>query len=197
MATREQLGRGAWIEAALDALCDAGLKGVAVEPLARALTVTKGSFYWHFENRDALLAAALEEWERTQTDALIEAASAVADPRERLVQLVERAHRSVRGLKLTRALAAAADQPIVGPILRRVSERRLAYLAKCFVALGHDASSAKHAGRVLYGAYLGLAELDALGLGIHGKAEQRAYLDQLLAGLMPAERTRVRSSRTR
>jgi AcrR family transcriptional regulator len=184
MAEKDQLGTEAWTQAALGALADGGLKAVAVEPLARALKVTKGSFYWHFDNRDALLTAALAQWESTQTEALIAAASAVKDPRERLSSLVESAHRSARALRLTRALAAAADHPIVGPVVRRVSERRLSYLAKCFAALGLDARAAKHAGRMAYAAYLGLAELDALGLGLQNKADQRAYLDQLLAVLL-------------
>lgn len=188
MAEKDPLGTEAWTRAALDALAEGGLKAVAVEPLARALKVTKGSFYWHFENRDALLSAALEQWESTQTEALIAAASAVDDPRERLSSLVESAHRSARGLRLTRALTGAADHPIVGPVVRRVSERRLSYLAKCFVALGLDARAAKHAARMAYAAYLGLAELDALGLGLQTKAEQRAYLDQLLEVLLPKPR---------
>jgi AcrR family transcriptional regulator len=176
MAEKDPLGTEAWTVAALAALT------------ARVLKVTKGSFYWHFANRDALLAAALERWESTQTEALIVAASAVEDPRERLASLVESAHRSARGLRLTRALAAAAEHPIVGPVVRRVSERRLSYLAKCFVALGLDTRAAKHAARMAYAAYLGLAELDALGLGLQSKAEQRAYLDQLLAVLLPQPR---------
>ncbi|MDB4975998.1 MAG: TetR/AcrR family transcriptional regulator [Myxococcaceae bacterium] len=189
MAAKDRLGRDAWVEAALSALGEEGLPAVAVEPLARTLKVTKGSFYWHFENRDALLQAAIELWEKQQTDALIQAVSAIADPRERLVQLVTRAHRSPGGLRLTRALAAAADHPIIGPGLCRVTERRLSYLAQCFAALGLDRRAAKHAARVGYAAYLGLAELDALGLGLKSKAEHRAYLDQLLLSLLPEPST--------
>src|SRR5689334_11922394 len=53
-----------WADAALDALATGGLEAVAVEALARRLKVTKGSFYWHFGNRDELIKAALEAWER-------------------------------------------------------------------------------------------------------------------------------------
>lgn len=188
MVEKNQLGPKEWAAAALAAISEQGLKGVAVEPLARALEVTKGSFYWHFANRDALLEAAMALWESQQTDGLIEQVSAIEDPRERLIELVHRAHRSPRGLRLTRALGAAAEHPIVGPSVRRVSERRLGYLTQCFVALGLEARAAKDAARVTYGSYLGLAELDALGLGLQSKAEQRAYLDRLLAALLPAAR---------
>ena len=49
-----------WAQAALDQIAEQGVASVAVEPLARRLGVTKGSFYWHFPSREALLVAALE-----------------------------------------------------------------------------------------------------------------------------------------
>src|SRR3546814_7480606 len=52
-----------WAQAALDLIAEHGVAAVAVEPLARRLGVTKGSFYWHFQSRDALLQAALARWE--------------------------------------------------------------------------------------------------------------------------------------
>ena len=52
-----------WAAAALEQIAEQGVSAVAVEPLARRLGVTKGSFYWHFPSRDALLQAALERWE--------------------------------------------------------------------------------------------------------------------------------------
>src|ERR671911_1826652 len=73
-----------WIEAAYRAMAEGGVEAVAVEPLARKLGVTKGSLYWHFEDRKALLEALLERWERESTEARIAAARQVADPRERV-----------------------------------------------------------------------------------------------------------------
>ena len=57
---RQSLSAENWIEAALDVISEGGVESVAVEPLARRLGVTKGSFYWHFPNRDALVGRALE-----------------------------------------------------------------------------------------------------------------------------------------
>ena len=54
------LSKADWTESALLALARDGLTGVAVEPLARRLSATKGSFYWHFANRAELIAATLE-----------------------------------------------------------------------------------------------------------------------------------------
>ena len=63
-AAKSSLSREAWGEAALEALAAGGLEAVAVEPLARRLGVTKGSFYWHFPSREALLREALALWEK-------------------------------------------------------------------------------------------------------------------------------------
>ena len=57
-----RLDASAWIEAALEALADGGVEAVRVEPLAKALDVTKGSFYWHFADRRALIDAMLTSW---------------------------------------------------------------------------------------------------------------------------------------
>ena len=52
----------AWMAAAFDVLAEGGIDAVRVEPLAKALNITKGSFYWHFADRRALLDAMLQSW---------------------------------------------------------------------------------------------------------------------------------------
>ena len=69
---RPALDRNAWLDAALDALYEEGEVGVRVEPLARRLGVTKGSFYHHFRDREELVAAMVDRWRATQ-DAYVDA----------------------------------------------------------------------------------------------------------------------------
>ena len=85
---RNRLSAADWERAALDALAECGVSAVAVESLARRLGVTKGSFYWHFSSREALLTAALERWEREDEDLVLAPMAAVADPRERVRELI-------------------------------------------------------------------------------------------------------------
>jgi AcrR family transcriptional regulator len=59
----ERLAPEAWIRAGREALVAGGHGRVKVEPLASALGVTTGSFYWHFKDREALLQAMLRDWE--------------------------------------------------------------------------------------------------------------------------------------
>ena len=157
MPAKSRLSRERWIEAALDALADGGVAAVAVEPLAVRLGVTKGSFYWHFRDREELLAAALEEWERTGTSELIERLDQIADPRERLAEWARRVLGADKAQLV--ALHAAADHPIVAPVLRRNTERRLQYLAALLQEAGVPASAARRRARLLYSADLGLYQI--------------------------------------
>jgi AcrR family transcriptional regulator len=60
----KDLSKDDWLKAARLALLQGGAEAVRVEKLARALNVTKGSFYWHFKDREELLESLLREWEK-------------------------------------------------------------------------------------------------------------------------------------
>ncbi|MEO3417363.1 TetR/AcrR family transcriptional regulator [Roseovarius sp. CAU 1744] len=62
-----------WIEAALELLVSDGVDAVQITVLARNLGVTRGSFYWHFDSREALLDALLAEWRARNTGVMVEA----------------------------------------------------------------------------------------------------------------------------
>lgn len=154
-ASRQNLTAEAWAAAALDAIAAGGLDAVAVEPLARRLEVTKGSFYWHFPNREALLKAALRLWEQRETVDVIEGLEDEPDPYQRIVNLFKRANASYRAGRLYLALAAAADDVRVSEVVQRVSARRLAYLEKCYRALGMDAREAPLWATFAYATFIG------------------------------------------
>jgi AcrR family transcriptional regulator len=174
-----------WIGAAGDAIKREGVAGVAVEPLARRLGATKGSFYWHFASRDALLEATLARWEEDCTTAVIEAVQSVAEPSERLRRLFVRASSGglstsddLFGPRFELALASALEDPLVGPLLRRVSARRLEYVERCFSELGLPADEARGRARLAYTAYLGGLRLarELPDRELHGSAHT-AYLE--------------------
>ncbi len=71
--------REVWLQAAREALLENGLAAVKVQPLAARLNLSRTSFYWFFKDRDAILAALLEDWETTNTGALIAGCEAYAE----------------------------------------------------------------------------------------------------------------------
>ncbi len=72
MAPPTRTPRSTWIDEGLRALAAGGPDAVRIEPLAQALGVTRGGFYWHFDDRNALLYAMLDRWERATTEEVIE-----------------------------------------------------------------------------------------------------------------------------
>jgi AcrR family transcriptional regulator len=149
-----------WARAALEVLAERGLEAVAVEPLARRLQVTKGSFYWHFSDRAALLEAAFREWERRETREVIALVEAVTDPRERLLRLFGEAMPGPpRRRALELAVSDAATHPVVAPALRRVVQRRIAYLDECYRRLGFPPEAARHRALLTYSVYVGALRL--------------------------------------
>jgi AcrR family transcriptional regulator len=154
------LSRDDWTRAALEALATDGLAGVAVEPLARRLGASKGSFYWHFRDRDELIAATLQLWERRDTTEVITALEQIADTRDRLRALARSAYvGAAEGNDAQPGLLAAASDPRVAPVLERVTRTRLAFLERQFEALGLDPPAARARARMAYALYVGLGDL--------------------------------------
>ncbi|NXY92978.1 TetR family transcriptional regulator [Streptomyces sp. BR123] len=151
--------RDDWTMAALAALARGGVAAVAVDVLAKELAVSRGSFYWHFKNRDALLVAALEVWERLATGEVIEEVSAEPDPLKRVRALfaVALGDEDIAGLEP--AIVAQVDHPAVAAVLQRVTRTRLDYLTALFCDLGLPPRSARQRAVAAYAAYLGWIEL--------------------------------------
>ncbi|MGH8030273.1 MAG: TetR/AcrR family transcriptional regulator [Arenimonas sp.] len=175
-----------WALAALDVLAENGLAAVAVEPLAKRLGVTKGSFYWHFPSREALLVAALERWERTEQETVFGQLEAVSDPRARLRDLFRLVAHELRPHVIYSELLKALDHPVVKPVLERVSERRLDYLTASFRQAGMGRLDAQNRARLAYAAYVGFLQLNLqLGQPRLHHDEFDAYVDHLMATLIP------------
>jgi AcrR family transcriptional regulator len=187
VAGRKRLTARDWTSAALTALAEGGIAAVAVEPIAASLGTTKGSFYWHFPNREALLEAALAEWERTRTEDVITLVEGEPDLRRRLHKLLTVAlgagtERPAERIEL--ALQANADHPLVAPALARVTSRRLDYLTQVFAGLGFPPDDARRRSLLAYTAYLGHAQLaHATPQAVPTGDELAAYVDAVIATL--------------
>ncbi|MEV2273870.1 TetR/AcrR family transcriptional regulator [Nonomuraea africana] len=148
-----------WTTAALRAMAQGGVDAVSVNALAGQLKATRGSFYWHFRDRDALLSAAMEMWEQDHTAALITALGDIQDPRQRLRTLLTVALGQEDIIGLEPAIVAHADHPAIAPVLRRVTQQRIAYLTEIYTDLELPPGTARHQAVVAYAAYLGWIEL--------------------------------------
>ena len=184
-AERSRLSAADWEAGALDLIAEQGVPALAVEPLARRLSVTKGSFYWHFATREALLKAALQNWE-AHADEAMDQIAAIENPRERLRELFRRTGREARTHGIYSALLRALDHPLVQPVMERVSRRRMDFLTLAYRQVGMNRAQAGHRARLAYAAYVGFLQL-ALQLGVprldHDEFEN--YVQHVIDTLIP------------
>jgi AcrR family transcriptional regulator len=179
----DRLGPDDWTRAALVAIADKGTANVSVERIAKQLGSTKGSFYWHFKDRNALVEAALARWENDFTDQIVERLAEVSDPRERFRLLLESTFEEHPGVLIDANLLAAAGDPTVSVVLARVARKRLAFVDKIFAEL--DAPGGSDRALLAFSAYLGLAQLrrsspDLLPAGDRAKP----YVEHAIAWLL-------------
>ena len=173
-----------WIGAAMEVIVERGVSDVAVEPLAVRLGATKGSFYHHFPNRDALIVAALEDWEVAQTEAVIARLDLIADPGERLRAVMAPAFADRAGGVRDAALLAAATHPLVKPIVQRVTQRRLGYFAQAYRQIGLSPARARRRALMLYLSYIGVFDCLRLGIADQTHADLAAHAAEVLAAVV-------------
>lgn len=129
------LDASAWVEAAFDALAEGGIEAVRVDPLAKRLGVTRGSFYWHFKDRDALHQAMLRAWRERASYMVFSRVERTGEPAgarlERLLALPYASPRSARAaaIELAIRLWARRDKNAAKAV-RHIDRTRLDYFEK-------------------------------------------------------------------
>jgi AcrR family transcriptional regulator len=173
-----------WAKAALAAIARGGVSAVAVETVAATLDATKGSFYWHFKNRDALIQAALDRWERRGTESVIEELEREPDPAKRLRTLLEAALELGPANRVEIALLANPEHPAAVRAVRRVAERRIAYISDQLKKLGWSSSDAHDRAAILYYIYVGYLHMAFVAPHAMGEGARRRQVDLMFKGFV-------------
>ena len=177
-----RLDVGAWIAAAFDALAEGGIDAVRVEPLAKSLAITKGSFYWHFADRRALIDAMLAAWTDGRIAAIRQQTADHGDPAAvlRILADLYTRHANLRGLAIELAIRSLArtDQHAAKAV-RDVDRERLQHVAKLFVGLGWPRGEAQARAILFYSYLFGQSLLD-------GEAVPAAARDKAVHALIAA-----------
>ena len=183
---RNRLSAEDWENGALDMIAEEGVNALAVEALARRLGVTKGSFYWHFRTREALLKAALARWEAREEHELQNRVVSIDEPRARLRELFHRVAREARPHRVYAAFLQALELAPVAHVMGRVSQRRLEFLNQAYRQAGMNKSEAAHRARLAYAAYVGFLQLSLITELPRLSQEQfDAYVEHVIATLVP------------
>jgi AcrR family transcriptional regulator len=136
------LQRGDWVRAAFARLSDDGIDAVRVEVLARDLHVSKGSFYWHFRDRDELAAAMLDQWDEDESAWLDEAAADETSAAARWAELVKHLTDAAHSRQEAALRDWARREERVAARARAVEQKRRGYIANVLQDVGFTARAA-------------------------------------------------------
>jgi AcrR family transcriptional regulator len=154
----DQLSAQDWLDQGLKTLATQGFAALKAEPLAKAMGVSRGSFYWHFADIGAFHAAILNAWREVAAEAIIANVEATAgeDPLNVLLTRV-----FSEKLTLERAVRSwATFDPAVKAAVQAIDRRRLDYVESLIRARGVAANLAQARAQILYWAFLGYALSD-------------------------------------
>ena len=160
-APRTQLDPERWIEAAIDVLAREGISGLRVEVIAKRCGVTKGSFYWHFRDRQALLDAVLQHWKTGRIRDIEKTTAGISgQEREQLQYVIDvyGANRNRKGMSIELAIRDWARHDAgAAAVVEEVDLYRLECTRKLFVATGMTDAEAKSRSLLLYACVFGLS----------------------------------------
>ena len=171
----DQLSAKDWLDQGLKTLANSGFTALKAEPLAKAMGVSRGSFYWHFADIAAFHAAILKHWREVAAEQIIANVEAASKDENPLALLLRR----VFGERLTLERAVrtwASVDPGARAAVQAIDRRRLGYVESLLTQSGLSADVARARAQILYWAFLGFALSDQP----LPKARQQAVLDEML-----------------
>jgi len=171
----DQLSAKDWLDQGLKTLAQSGFTALKAEPLAKAMGVSRGSFYWHFADIGAFRTAILKHWREVAAEQVIANLEAASDHGNPLPLLLRQAFGSKLALENAVRTWAAFD-PAARAAVQAIDRRRLGYVASQFRASGLAPGAARARAQILYWAFVGFALSDKQ----LPRARQQAVLDELL-----------------
>ncbi|WP_310618524.1 TetR/AcrR family transcriptional regulator [Flexibacterium corallicola] len=177
--TKKRLSPDDWIVAGFKALASGGQNALKVEPIARELGTTKGSFYWHFKDLADFKKSMLTRWRVLTTENIIESLKPYEAGGQRLRALVELSSAAPGKLGSMRVEMAvrewARHDDLAAECISEIDNKRIAYVHE---EMNYEGPDKEQRARLIYAAHLGLKHLTA-STGESGRPE-RSLLFELL-----------------
>jgi AcrR family transcriptional regulator len=171
----DQLSAKDWLDLGLKTLAKSGFTALKAEPLAKAMGVSRGSFYWHFADIGAYRSALLKHWRDVAAEQVIANLEAASNHDDPLRLLLRRSFSSRPGLE-SAVRSWATHDPVARTAVQATDRRRLDYVARLFERSGLSPGVARARAQIFYWAFLGFALSD--------KPLPKARQDALLAELI-------------
>jgi AcrR family transcriptional regulator len=150
----EQLSVTDWLDAGLKALAESGVAALKADPLAKALGVSRGSFYWHFRDVEAYHAAVLARWRDIATERIIANVEKHTDAADAVEYLLRGAFAARSDLEVAIRSWATHDAA-ARKTVREIDQRRTSYIEALLKRAGISAETARARAQILYWTFLG------------------------------------------
>jgi AcrR family transcriptional regulator len=188
---RNTLTPESWIDAATEVLAYQGIDRVRVDLLAQQLGVTRGSFYWHFRDREDLLRRVLRAWHELATEQLTaRLENAHTDALEQLrdvVSLPFRGRSAERAARIELAIRAwARRDEMARHAVDEADASRIGYIAQIFSALGFAIAEARARAFLLYSYVVAESQMSNQGTTAQRAARSR-LVEKLLIHVLPSD----------
>jgi len=151
----DRQSKKSWLDAALQALASGGVDKVRVESLAKNLGVTKGSFYWHFKDREQFLDELLSFWAEQSTQTVITNPNYPTDSKERVRAVAEDIVRRDLGKMDPHIRSWTQYDKRRGKVVAKIDKMRFEFLRDLFLAAGFSITGASLRAQSLYRYVLG------------------------------------------
>ena len=171
----DQLSAKDWLDLGLRTLAKSGFTALKAEPLAKAMGLSRGSFYWHFADISAFHAAILKQWREIAAEQIIAGVEAASKDKNPLEVLLRRVFSERLAIENAVRTWASVD-PAARTAVQAIDRRRLGYVEGLFTQSGLSVEVARARAQILYWAFLGFALSDQP----LPKAQQQAMLDEML-----------------
>jgi AcrR family transcriptional regulator len=156
----DQLSAKDWLDQGLRTLAKHGFIALKAEPMAKAMGVSRGSFYWHFADIGAFHRGILEHWRDVAVERIIADIEALPPDGNALQALLTRAFGGKPPLLEGAMRSWAARDPVARSAVQAVDARRMGYIEKLLVDAGLPSEVARARTQILYWAFLGFALSD-------------------------------------
>jgi AcrR family transcriptional regulator len=170
----DQLSVQDWLDQGLKTLAASGFTALKAEPLAKAMGVSRGSFYWHFADIGAFHAAILNYWRQVAAEEIIADLEAIAGDESPLPVLLRRAFSGKLALERAIRSWATVDSTARNAV-QAIDRRRLDYVESLLRDAGFSREAAQARARILYWTFIGFALSDKP----LAKPQQEALLNEL------------------
>ncbi len=151
-----RLSKKDWLRHGFSVLKTEGHVGLKADRLVKGLRVSRGSFYWHFENIQQFHQQLLEAWRERLTKETIAELEGLPDGQLQLTELIWRVISNSQELEAA-IRAWAQVEPKASLVVAEVDDIRIDYVARTLVAAGINPDIAKGRATLLAWAYVGNA----------------------------------------